>query len=386
MRFLHTADWHVGKTLRGRRRLDEQKAVLGEIVALAAAEQVDAVLVAGDVYDSVSPSAPAQQLVNQTLIELARNGAEVVVIAGNHDHPDTFEAYRPLMRLAGITLIGRIRPRAQGGVYGFTARSTGEPVNVALLPFLPRRYVVKAEQIVSGDPAQSSGRYDAAVREILADLAQGFTPDAVNLVLAHLTCTGGRLGGGEREAQSIFEYHVPATAFPVEAHYVALGHLHRRQSLPAPCPVHYSGSPVAVDFGEEQNTPVVCLVEAAVGRPATVTDHPLRSARRLRTVTGSLAEVLAETDPTSDDWLRVVLREKARAGLRDQVLADLPNAVEVRIHPDFAGTRARVGAGHRGRSPAELFGEYLVQRGISDERLTALFTELDDELAQEVTR
>lgn len=382
MRFIHTGDWHVGKTLRGRRRLDEHRQVLGEIVDLVRAEQVDAVLVAGDIYDSASPSSPAQQLVNQTLIALGQTGAEVIVIAGNHDHPETFEAYRPLMRLAGITLAGRVRRRGDGGVHTFTARGTGEQVNVALLPFLPRRYAVKAEQIVSQDPAANSGRYDAAIRQILAELAQGFTPDAVNLVIAHLTCTGGRMGGGEREAQSIFEYHVPATAFPPEAHYVALGHLHRRQQLPAACPVHYCGSPIAVDFGEEQNTPVVCLVEAMVGRPATVSDHRIRSARRLRTVSGTLDEVLVQAPQTAQDWLRVVLREKTRAGLRDQVLAGLPNALEVRIHPDFAGTRARVTSQHRGRTPAQLFGDYLEQQGIADPQLMALFTQIDDELAQ----
>ena len=75
--------------------------------------------------------------------------------------------------------------------------------------------------------------------------------------MAHLTVTGGDFGGGERAAQSIFEYHVPATRFPADAHYVALGHLHRRQKLPAPCPVHYSGAPLAVDFGEQDNTPCV---------------------------------------------------------------------------------------------------------------------------------
>ena len=253
---------------------------------------------------------------------------------------------------------------------------------MALLPFLPRRYAVKAEQIVSQDPAANSGRYDAAIRQILAELAQGFTPDAVNLVIAHLTCTGGRMGGGEREAQSIFEYHVPATAFPPEAHYVALGHLHCRQQLPAACPVHYCGSPIAVDFGEEQNTPVVCLVEAMVGRPATVSDHRIRSARRLRMVSGTLDEVLDQAPQTAQDWLRVVLREKTRTGLRDQVLAGLPNALEVRIHPDFAGTRARVTSQHRGRSPAQLFGDYLEQQGIADPQLMALFTQIDDELAQ----
>ena len=132
--------------------------------------------------------------------------------------------------------------------------------------------------------------------------------------MAHLTCIGGIFGGGERSAQSIFEYSVPASIFPVSAHYVALGHLHRRQSLPAHCPVHYSGSPIAVDFGEQDNTSVVCLVEASPSIPARVTDIPIASGRRLRTVRGTLPELEAQAASFGEDYLRVWLREPTRAG------------------------------------------------------------------------
>ena len=154
--------------------------------------------------------------------------------------------------------------------------------------------------------------------------------------MAHLTVTGGTLGGGERAAQSIFEYHVPASAFPPEAHYVALGHLHRKQRLPASCPVVYSGAPFAVDFGEQDNTPVVCLVEATPTTPARITDIPITAGRRLRTVSGTVAEIVARADELGEDYLRVYVREPARAGLREDITDALPNALEVRIDPEFA--------------------------------------------------
>src|SRR6185437_11784028 len=144
VKFLHTADWHVGKTLKGRDRLDEQKAVLAEITAIAEVNGVDAVLLAGDVYDSSAPSAPAQQLVVQTLLAMRRAGAEVIVIAGNHDHGPTFEAYRPLMREVGITLAGTARTPDKGGVVRFTATSDGADTQVAILPFLSQRWAVRA--------------------------------------------------------------------------------------------------------------------------------------------------------------------------------------------------------------------------------------------------
>ena len=385
MKFLHTADWHVGKTLKGRDRLDEQKAVLAEIAAVAEANEVDAVLVAGDVYDLSAPSAAAQQLVVQTLLRMRRSGAEVIVIAGNHDHGPTFEAYRPLMGEVGITLTGAYKSPERGGVVRFTARSDGAPAQVAVLPFLSQRYAVRAAEIVANSPSENVRAYDEQMRQVIASLTASFRCDTVNLAMSHLTCVGGKFGGGERSAQSIFEYSVPAAIFPVNAHYVALGHLHRRQSLPAPAPVHYSGAPLAVDFGEQDNTSVVCLVEAAPGIPARVTDVPVTSGRRLRTAAGTLAELeaRAQAGDFADDYLRVYLREPGRAGLRDDAVAILPNALEVRIDPEFApqaSTANRPAEPRAARTPEQLFAEYCGARDVSDPRVAALFRQLHDEV------
>lgn len=379
MKLLHTADWHVGKTLKGRSRLDEQRAVLGEIIDIALREEVDAVLIAGDLYDSAAPSADAQRLVNAALLKLATSGIEVVVIAGNHDHPRTFEALRDLMAVAGIQYTGQVRAAVEGGVHRFTARSTGEEAVVALIPFVSRRRIIGTEELVTGTPSENAGHYEQSVRDIIAALADSFGPNTVNLVMAHLTCTGGLMGGGEREAQSIFEYHVSASSFPINAHYVALGHLHRRQRIPATAPVHYSGAPLAVDFGEEENSPVVCLVEVSPSTPAKVTDLPITAAKRLRTVNGTVAELIASSADYGDDYLRVWVEERTRAGLRDEVLDALPNALEVRIHPGFAQAQPQHAAQQSGRSPQELFGAYCEELGIDDQRLTSLFADLLDE-------
>ncbi|MGR6967012.1 exonuclease SbcCD subunit D [Geodermatophilus sp. URMC 61] len=382
MKLLHTSDWHVGKTLRGRNRLDEQRAVLRQIVSLAREHEVDAVLVAGDLYDTSTPSADAQRLVVRTLLDLQRTGAHVIALAGNHDHPGTFDAYRPLMGAAGITLVGHVRPADKGGVVTFTARSTGEKANVAVLPFVSQRYAVRAAQLVAATPAENSGSYDQMIRELIDALTAGFSGDAVNMIMAHLTVTGGAMGGGERAAQSIFEYHVPASAFPATTHYVALGHLHRRQTLPAGCPVVYCGAPLAVDFGEQDNTPVVCLVEASPTTPAKITDLPITAAKRLRTVTGTVAELTARAAEFGEDYLRVVVREPARAGLREDVVDALPNALEVRIDPEFAAPLhdRRPAADRTGRTPRELFAEYCAEAHVTDDRVLALFDELHDEL------
>jgi exonuclease SbcD len=385
VKFLHTADWHVGKVLKGRDRLDEQRAVLAEIAAVAEQNQVDAVLIAGDIYDAAAPSAQAQNLVVKTLLRLRKTGAEVIAIAGNHDHGPTFEAYRPLMGLAGITLVGEVRRPDQGGLVRFRARSGGEDVQLAVLPFLSQRHAVRAAEIVSQTPSENVRAYDEMVRQVVAALTAGFSSDTVNLLMSHLTCIGGVFGGGERSAQSIFEYSVPATIFPVSAHYVALGHLHRRQSLPAHCPVHYSGSPIAVDFGEQANTSMVCLVEASPSVPARVTEVPIASGRRLRTVRGTLSELEAQAASFGEDYLRVWLREPARAGLRDDTTAVLPNALEVRIDPEFAASSGahpggRDVSGAKIPTPDELFAEYCAAEQVRDQRVAAMFTQLHDEV------
>jgi DNA repair protein SbcD/Mre11 len=217
-------------------------------------------------------------------------------------------------------------------------------------------------------------------RLIGALAAEAFTPESVNLVTTHLTVVGATMGGGEREAHTIMGYAVPATIFPRDAHYVALGHLHRAQTLPGPCPVRYSGSPLAVDFGEEENVSSVAIVEVSAEKAAQVRDVPVTSAKTLRTVRGSLDQLATVQLP--DAWLRVFVRETPRVGLREDVQELLPNALEVRIDPDMVPDRAGERMAQRaGRSPRQLFGDYLDSRGAAEDGVRELFDELYDEVS-----
>jgi exonuclease SbcD len=210
-------------------------------------------------------------------------------------------------------------------------------------------------------------------------------------VLAHATLLGGRRGGGERDVQTRFDYELPAGVFPGTAHYAALGHLHRQQEIPGPCPIFYSGSPLAVDFGEEANEPAVLVVTAAPGVRADTRVAPVAGARRLRTLRGTLEAVIAEGETAGDAYLRVILAEPGRAGLGDLVREKLPNAIEVslddahRPRPGSRGGTGRTGDGpsRTGRSPLELFGDYLREQNIDDPRVQAMFGELLDETTGE---
>jgi exonuclease SbcD len=385
VKILHTSDWHVGKLLRGIPRLDEHREVLAEIVAIAAEERVDCVLVTGDLFESAAPLPDAQRVVWDALLALRATDARVVVIGGNHDNQHAFDAFAPVFAAADVTLLGHAARADRGGVIQWET-GAGEPVVCALVPFVSQRFAVKTEQLLDLDAAQAAGRYAERMRLLLEALAGWFRPDAVNLLAAHCFVPGGRLGGGERDAQVANEYGVEAVHFPAHANYIALGHLHRTQRIQSAAPAWYAGSPIQVDFGEAQDAKHVLLVNTAPGVPARVEPRALQSGWTLQTVTGTLDELRAAAADTGDAWLRVVVREPARAGLADEVRALLPRAVDVRVESIApVGAEAPSTLSRRGRSANELFAEYVASEGIDDQRVLRLFERLHDDVLAEVT-
>lgn len=382
MKFLHTADWHVGKVLKGRSRIEEHTAVLGELVELARSEDVDATIVAGDLFDTAAPTPESQSLVMRTLLALRDGGRDVVVIAGNHDNPHLFDVYRPVLGALGIHVLGTFRRPEEGGTPAFVTRA-GEPVTVAALPFLSHRYAVRALDLLTGSTADHTRAYAHRMHTLLEGLTAPFTADSVNIVVAHATLPGAKLGGGEREAQSLLPYYVEPGAFPPLTSYAALGHLHLCQKVAtdrARCPIWYSGPPLAVDFGDADLTPSVLLVTAEPGRPARVRRHPLAGARELRVVRGTMPELEALADTVGEAWLRVVVAEPPRAGLADAVRQVLPGALEVDVDELYRPGRAAPRASGVGvRSPRQLFLDYLGESSREDKRVIELFDRLCDE-------
>jgi DNA repair protein SbcD/Mre11 len=385
VRFLHTGDWHVGKALRGRSRADEHRAVLAEVAAVAEAEEVDAVLVAGDLFDTAAPSAESEQIVYEALLALARTGARVVVVSGNHDNERRLQAVAPLLELGRVTVAASFRRPDEGGVVEVPSRDGDEVARVALLPFLSQRWVVRADELMATAADQQAQAYGERMRLLVQALTAAFHAETVNVVVAHLFAMGGLLGGGEREAQTILDYAVSATAFPASAQYVALGHLHRSQVIAGPCPIRYSGSPLQLDFGETGDRKSVLLAEARPGRPVEVREQPLVAGRRLRTLEGPLDEVLALAGTTGADFLRVRLHEPPRVGLAEAVREAFPECVDVQVVRASQGEpeavrQVDVDSASAVAEPAARFRQYLTAtRGAVDEALASLFDELVEE-------
>jgi exonuclease SbcD len=374
MKIVHTSDWHVGKLLRGRSRIEEHRAVLEEIAGIASRERADLVLVVGDLFETAAPPPEATAVVWDALLALRESGAHVVVVGGNHDQQSQLESVAPVFARLGVTVLGLPAGPDRAVVDVAGAR-------LVLLPWVSQRWAVKSEQLMGATAAATVQFYAARVARLLAWLCDGFVTDTVNLVAAHCMVQGGTIGGGERDAQLIDEYAVPAAAFPPSANYVALGHLHRAQEIPGAAPLWYSGSPIQVDFGEERDTKQVLVVEIPDRGGAKVTPVPLTQGAVLRTVRGTLAELEAIAADMGDAFLRVFVREAARAGLADDVRALLPNAVDVRVSADAVpeGTRDLRSRPVHGSAPRELFTSYLDSvRHAEDDRLIGLFNELLD--------
>ena len=334
MRFLHTADWHVGKPLRGRSRMDEYARALEQVAAIAIDRKVDAVLVAGDVFDSTAPPPEAEKLVYDFLARLLPERIACVVIAGNHDHPRKLAALAGLLERLRIHVRPEVRPPADGGVVRIPSKDGREEAAVAVLPFVPERRIVDACTVMDAEYKWYEA-YSSRIEQILAALAKSLPPTAVTVILAHLLVDGARVGTGERELHLGQVYGVNPQQLPSSVQYIGLGHLHRPQEILAPSKTLYAGSLVELDFGEKEQDKRVVVFEASPGRAARVESVPLTAGRRLVRVSGTLDELRRLAGSVGDEYLHVTVKADAPVpGLADRVKELLPNALDVAIdHP-----------------------------------------------------
>lgn len=361
MRILHTSDWHVGRQIRGRSRSDEFEAVLDEIVTIARTEQVDLVVIAGDIFDHRVPPADAEKLVYDTLLRLRGDGAQVVAIAGNHESQPRLHAVSPLFLELGIHLVTRVSRPEDGGVLEIPSRDGSELADLACVPFIAERRFGDAAEIFA-DASSWPTAYAEGVGHLLDAYANAMRPNRVHLLTAHLFAAGAAFSGSEREVTLGPNYAVPASAFPPSLSYVALGHIHRAQKVSgARCPVRYSGSPLMLDFGEEADHKGVEIVDVRAGKPAAVTTVRLTRGRKLRTLRGDLPSILDPALDTEDAYLRIEVDLLGpMPGLADQIRDRHPNAVT--ISPRYPEAPELEDALAPDSTPRERFERYLRTR------------------------
>jgi DNA repair protein SbcD/Mre11 len=283
MRLLHTSDWHIGRTLHGTELLAEQEAVLTGLARVVAAESVDAVLVAGDVYDRAVPSADATAVLDRVVGRLLRAGAAVVMTPGNHDSARRLGTFSGLLSSAGLHV------RASTGRLDEPVLLSDQHGEVAVygLPFLEPE-VARHELGISGGRSHEAV-VGAAMDRVRSDLF--LRPGARSVVLAHAFVGGGVASDSERDICVGGVDLVPKAAFD-GVDYVALGHLHRPQVLTPR--MRYSGSPLAYSFGEAGQQKQAWLIDLDAHGLADVRSVPLPTPRELTIVTGTLDELLED--------------------------------------------------------------------------------------------
>ncbi|MCH1625822.1 exonuclease SbcCD subunit D [Fredinandcohnia quinoae] len=299
MRILHTADWHLGRSLEGRSRLQEQEQFLDELVKIVEEEKIDVVLMAGDAFDTVNPPAAAEQLFYESLSRLSNGGKRPVsVIAGNHDNPDRLSAASPLAHQQHIQLLGLPTMEVQT-IY---VPTTNETLKLAALPY-PSESRLAEVLSESHEELLLRDKYDKRIQGMFQEMSRAFTSETINIAMSHIYVTGGSSSDSERPIEVGGAYTVAATSLPEAAQYVALGHLHRPQMIPrANTLARYSGSPLAYSFSEAGYAKSVTILEAKPSQPIDMSEVFLSSGKPLVRwkATEGLPQVYAWLDEGKD--------------------------------------------------------------------------------------
>ncbi|HZY76290.1 MAG TPA: exonuclease SbcCD subunit D [Jatrophihabitantaceae bacterium] len=325
MKLLHTSDWHLGRTLHGASLIEHQRGFLSWLVELAVRERVDAVLVAGDVYDRAVPPTDAVRLLDDALAAFAAARVPVVLTSGNHDSAIRLGFGRALGRSAGIHL----RTDLSALTDPVILRDDAGELAVYGIPYL----LPDAVMDELGAERSHTGVLSAAVGRIRADAQQRGIGRVV--ALAHAFVTGARGCESERDIRVGGIGDAPASVFDGLT-YAALGHLHGAQRVGDR--VRYCGSPLAFSFSEAAHTKSVSLVAVDASGAVDVELVPAPVPRPLREVRGRLDDLLALDDPElAGAWVKAVLTDARRPmAPMEQLRERWPHTLVLDFQPEGA--------------------------------------------------
>ncbi|WP_313449897.1 exonuclease subunit SbcD [Pseudescherichia sp.] len=397
MRILHTSDWHLGQNFYSKSRVAEHAAFLDWLLETAEAQQVDAIIVAGDIFDTGAPPSYARELYYRFVVQLQQTGCHLVVLAGNHDSVATLNESREILAFLHTTVVA-----AAGCAPFILKHRDGTPGAVFCpVPFLRPRDIVTSQAGLSGSEKQQ--HLLAAITDYYQQQYQqacALRGDAPLPIIAsgHLTTVGASKSDAVRDIYIGTLDAFPAQNFP-PVDYIALGHIHRPQIIGGQDHIRYCGSPIALSFDETGKAKSVNLVTFADGRLADVTPLTVPITQQLAVIKGDLAAigqqleqwrgspasppVWLDIEITTDDWLTDMQR-------RIQAMTeDLP--VEVLLVRRSREQRQRMMAGELRETLSELRVEEVFERRLALEepdeaqgqRVRTLFSATVEELTQE---
>ena len=335
LKLLHTSDWHIGRTLYGRKRYEEFEAFLTWLAETIQQNEIDALLVAGDVFDTSAPSNRAQELYYRFLCRVAASSCRhVVVVAGNHDSPSFLNAPKELLKALDIHVVGSSTESPEDEVLVLRNEQDVPELIVCAVPYLRDRDIRVAE---AGESVEDKERkliegirtHYAAVAALAEQKREELGVDIPIVGTGHLFTAGGQTvdGDGVRELYVGSLAHVTAGIFPACFNYLALGHLHVPQKVNGSETIRYSGSPLPMGFGEAKQQKSVCQVEFhSTAASVQLIDVPVF--QKLERVKGDWdgisSRILELTATDTQGWLEVIydgtevigdLRERLEAAI-----------------------------------------------------------------------
>ncbi len=393
MRILHTSDWHLGQHFMGKSRQAEHQALIDWLLDQVAQHAVDAVLIAGDIFDTGTPPSYARELYNQLVVRLRDSGAGLLLLGGNHDSAATLGESRDLLACLGATVIATAGEAAER-VLVLPQRDGTPGCIVGAVPFIRPREVLQSQAGQSAEDKQQSlqaaiqAHYAAVHAAALARQAECQASLGRRLPLL---LTGHLSTVGASTSESVREIYIGALdAFPTKAFppvdYIALGHIHRPQKVGGMEHIRYCGAPLPLGFDEARQSQEVLLVDLDERGLNAVTALPVPRFQGLVSISGSLASLpgaigaaAAQGSPERPAWLEITVTE-------DDYLADLPARLEamiagwpvdiLRIRKSRAKASARLAAETNETldelSPHDVFARRLAQEDMPAEMQEAL--------------
>ncbi|NLJ58466.1 MAG: exonuclease SbcCD subunit D [Tissierellia bacterium] len=324
MRILHTSDWHLGKSIEGFSRMDEQELFLNDFVKIVKEKNVDLVIIAGDVYDSANPPARAEQLFYDTLKKLSSQGERLtLVIAGNHDSPQRLVAAGPLARDHGIIMVGTPKSVLSKGNYGkhkvvdsgegyLEVEIKGERALILTLPYPSEKRLNEVLHDAMDEEEQRVKTYGQRIKTLFDNLSQKYREDTINIAVSHLFAMGSEEAGSERNIQLGGSYIVDGGCFPEKAQYIALGHIHKPQVVPGTNKrARYSGSPIHYSKKEINFAKKCFLIDIKAGEEYNLEEIELKVYKPIEVwKCNSIEEAIdrCEENKDRDCWVYIEIR------------------------------------------------------------------------------
>lgn len=333
MKILHTSDWHIGRTLYSKKRYEEFESFLAWLADTIQQNEIDALLVAGDVFDTIAPSNRAQELYYRFLYRIASSSPcqHVVVVAGNHDSPSFLNAPRELLKVLNVHVVGCSTEKPEDEVLVLHNKDKKPEMIVCAVPYLRDRDIRVSEAGESFEDKEQ--KLIDGIRKHYKEVASSaeqkrreLEADIPIVAMGHLFTAGGQIleNDGVRELYVGTLAHVNADIFPACFSYVALGHLHIPQEVGNSEKIRYSGSPLPMGFGEATQQKSVCQVEFH-SAPATVKLIDVPQFQMLRRIEGDWDNILTQIEnlsrANSQCWLEVIY-------MGEEIIGDLRERLE----------------------------------------------------------